>query len=815
MKITFKIFFSLLIFLISQHFLYAECTIQDNTIQGYEDRTPNCLVDLVLSLPSCPIGKWHMQGLSDGCEDKPSILVTTLEDISCPSGTARLQGTNRCSLDRKTVTLNDTTMRIDDNESSGTLIGTIIISDTGDNSEIKSFELSGEGIENFVISSDGEIRLSEGVNLDYRLINVYNLTAYAINNAGRSISIKVIILINPDMIAPVITLNGVTPMSISQRSVYQDAGAIVTDNIDTNITLVVTSSVDTSKVGSYTITYSATDSSYNTTVETRVVNVTYNPIEILILYDNVGEWGYIGKSHAILLENLLGHFDSNIVSKPTISYIANDIDNYEVIFYLGTTYNPLSFYETDSLEKEAYMSFFEDVAIKDKTIVWINYNLSFFDKLWRDNQWGDTTFGEKYGMQFKDIASMLPYNRIEYKNTELFKGVIPFASPGSNTSLCLDEGNNRYACEKELVIIEVLDENRTEVFATAYSTLDSTVPVEPYMTRGGNFWFVGDTPFSYISEEDRYLAFADILHDMLGIYHPLSRKALVRLEDVDARTELNHLNSISNYLHSVDVVFSIATIPQYEDPLAIENDVSTTVKLFDSDIGYRLKDLYDEGIADIVQHGYTHQFDTLRNPYNGLSGDGFEFMRVIQNTDNSYSYLYPTGPIEDGVILPDIGPWAYDRMSLGESILGTLGIQAFAWEAPHYMAGPNHYRAIRELYPVQYARMIYFPNESSDDMTLKYKYIGQFFPYVIKKDIYGYYIIPENIHNIEDAPNAGYREITPEDIIHFAKKLKVVRDGVASFFYHPYLGTSDLSEIIVGIENLGYEFVSAPSLIVP
>lgn len=64
------------------------------------------------------------------------------------------------------------------------------------------------------------------------------------------------------------------------------------------------------------------------------------------------------------------------------------------------------------------------------------------------------------------------------------------------------------------------------------------------------------------------------------------------------------------------------------------------------------------------------------------------------------------------------------------------------------MAGPSHYRGIKEIYPVQYARVIYYPLEDSDEISSKYQFIGQFFPFIIRKDLYGYYIIPENIHNI-------------------------------------------------------------------
>lgn len=532
---------------------------------------------------------------------------------------------------------------------------------------------------------------------------------------------------------------------------------------------------------------------------------------VLILYDNIGDFGFTGKTNAMLLENLIGHFDLNVTSKPLSEYKTNDMNNKKTIFYIGNNFNAIDNYTADSEEEIAYKKFYKDVAIQNKTIVWMNYNLSNLESYWQENALLNTTFAEKFGISFNDV-SQLNYNRVNYKNTELYKGVIPYATPGSKIEGCLLEHDKQYACSLELNRINVLNQHNVKVYATAFNNQDKIE--EFYITKANNFWFIGDIPFTFMSEEDRYLAFSDLLHDMLNINHKEVHKAIMRLEDVDARTKLSDLNSIASYMGSKNIPFSVATIARYEDPLGIENNgVATTELLSDSIIGTRLKELYDSGTITIVQHGTTHQYhknldgnvSEISNPYNGLSGDDFEFMRVIEHSDLSYSYLYP---IEN-----DSSLWAKNRITEGISIFNTLGIQAFAWEAPHYMAGPNHYRAIRELYPVQYARVLYFPNENSSNPTTRNKFIGQFYPYLIQKDLYGYTIIPENIHNIANEPNPQYRPLFPVDTIRFAKKLKVVRDGIASFYYHPYLKSGYLQEIVEGLESEGYTFVSAPSLL--
>ena len=102
-----------------------------------------------------------------------------------------------------------------------------------------------------------------------------------------------------DTVPPEITLLGETTVSIAARSVYIDAGVTMTDNIDSGvqITLTTTSTVNTSVVGNYTVTYNATDFAGN--AATAVVrNVTVTPAS--------GTGGGGGKLSVILLVALFG-----------------------------------------------------------------------------------------------------------------------------------------------------------------------------------------------------------------------------------------------------------------------------------------------------------------------------------------------------------------------------------------------------------------------------------------------------------------------------------------------------------------------------
>ena len=82
-----------------------------------------------------------------------------------------------------------------------------------------------------------------------------------------------------------ITLLGDEVVTIEVGTTYTDAGATALDNYDGDLTssIVVTGSVDTSTVGTYTLSYDVTDTNGNVaTTVTRTVNV----VESLSIDDN-------------------------------------------------------------------------------------------------------------------------------------------------------------------------------------------------------------------------------------------------------------------------------------------------------------------------------------------------------------------------------------------------------------------------------------------------------------------------------------------------------------------------------------------------
>jgi hypothetical protein len=85
-----------------------------------------------------------------------------------------------------------------------------------------------------------------------------------------------VVPLDPTNVAPVITLLGSTPVTVTQGTTYTDAGATAADTEDGDITasLVIVNPVDTATVGEYTVTYNVTDGDgASATQVTRTVNV--------------------------------------------------------------------------------------------------------------------------------------------------------------------------------------------------------------------------------------------------------------------------------------------------------------------------------------------------------------------------------------------------------------------------------------------------------------------------------------------------------------------------------------------------------------
>ena len=138
-----------------------------------------------------------------------------------------------------------------------------------------------------------------------------------------------------DNVPPVITINGDNPATVELGSTYSDAGATAMDAFHGSTNVIASGNVDTTAVGSYTVTYTATDLDGNTATATRTVNVvdTTAPV-ITVLGDNpaTSELGVAytdagatasDASGAVTVVST-GSVDVNTLGTYTINYSATD-----------------------------------------------------------------------------------------------------------------------------------------------------------------------------------------------------------------------------------------------------------------------------------------------------------------------------------------------------------------------------------------------------------------------------------------------------------------------------------------------------------
>jgi uncharacterized protein YdaL len=309
--------------------------------------------------------------------------------------------------------------------------------------------------------------------------------------------------------------------------------------------------------------------------------------------------------------------------------------------------------------------------------------------------------------------------------------------------------------------IEILEPSKAQVVATAESQDGRS---RPYVVRSGSFWYFADSPFSYAEEGDRYLAFCELLHDFFGMPHQQEQKALLRIEDVSVETDPDELRSIADYLGSRHTPFQVSIIPIFKDP----EDNNAEIYLSDRPQFVRaIRYMVSKG-AVIVMHGVTHQ-------YRGKSGDDYEFWDELQGK--------PIGSDSRNLV--------EQKLRLGLEECFKNGIYPLTWETPHYMGSELDYQTFARYFNSSYDRVPSVNNAES----------GHFFPYPTF-DRFGRFIIPECLGFV------SIENPDPDLVVANAARLRVVRDGVASFFFHPFMDHHNLEKIVDGIEGLGYRFIS-------
>ena len=478
---------------------------------------------------------------------------------------------------------------------------------------------------------------------------------------------------------------------------------------------------------------------------------------VLILYDDkaplseirrsaqlsLGDWErfpYEDAAHlyAHMLLNLIGGFEGLEPSlKGLSSYKAGDAFKFKRTFYLGSSQNaPIP-------------SSFKADVLASAPVTWIGYN---FESL--DPEQSFQTLGASYASIYEsyDQSFSKSFDRILYKGYAYSK----FRGP------------------MELLGVSL---NDAEVWAWAYTPQGER---SPYVLQKDAFWLVADIPFTFLTERDRYLVFADLLWDMLDLTPNCAPQALIRFEDVRPSDQAEDLNRVFSLMKSMGIHFGIATIPVYVN---INN--GAYLNWSDNQESLNLLQTYQaDGWASIFQHGTTHHTDNQKNP-DGISGTDWEFWDA-----NSYSPLKNMNADD-----------ALKRVLIGKQLLYDAGLNPIGWITPHYAAPTDYLKKFNEGYS------LFFERRFVESGLLRN---SQFFPFPVK-DSLGAMLLPENTNYLSSSNTLG-------NLLETARANRVLHCPYLGIFMHPYIfnpgyqgdgktSLANLKNFIIDLQALGYTFV--------
>lgn len=310
-------------------------------------------------------------------------------------------------------------------------------------------------------------------------------------------------------------------------------------------------------------------------------------------------------------------------------------------------------------------------------------------------------------------------------------------------------------------LIRIKDEGKVKIISNA---VDEEGKAFPYVIKTKNLWYFADSPFSFANEGGRFLIFADLLHDILNEPHHESHLALLRIEDVNPETDPSSLKKVANFLSKERIPFQISLTPFFKDPdNQYERTLSENPELVDA-----IKFAVKKG-GTVVLHGSTHQ-------WRGVTGEDYEFWDDIAGEP----------------IMNESPEWIDQRIRSAIEECVRNGIHPLSWETPHYSASKNAYRIISE----------YFNTFNDRLMSAEISGTQQIFPYPAKIKDLGILLIPENSGYVD------FQKPEPEKIIESARNMLVVRDGIASFFFHPFVPIKNLKKIVKEMKKMGWEFIS-------
>ncbi|MDB4414366.1 DUF5011 domain-containing protein [bacterium] len=244
------------------------------------------------------------------------VLTYTAEDLAGNVGTAT-----------RTVTVVDTTLPVI------TLIGgEVTIEVDGSYTELGATLLDNYDSSSSLGSSDLYVIDSSAVNTS--VVGEYTVT-YNVTDGNSNVAQQVTRTVNVvDTTLPEITLNG-GDVTIEVGDPYEEPGATVSDNYDTDLNAEIDSvAVNTSDVGSYSVTYNVTDSNSNDAQEvTRTVNVVDTTLPEITLNGDAVVTIPLGGSYTEFGATVSDNYDQELAVTIDSSVVDTSVvDSYSVTY---------------------------------------------------------------------------------------------------------------------------------------------------------------------------------------------------------------------------------------------------------------------------------------------------------------------------------------------------------------------------------------------------------------------------------------------------------------------------------------------------
>ncbi|NOU91228.1 DUF5011 domain-containing protein, partial [Paenibacillus sp. LMG 31460] len=211
----------------------------------------------------------------------------------------------------------------------------------------------GSGILATYLTVDGGAQQS-GNAIAFNTEGVHTLVYWSVDHAG-NVEQAHTVTVSIDKTAPTLTVSDSNSTTVYLGSTYTDAGATATDNVDGEVTssIVTTGTVDTSKEGTYSITYTVQDHAGNTAIATRTVQVinVYKFSGILQPINVDGQSIFKQGSTVPVkfqLTDALNQYVSNLSASIKVTYLSADVDGTDIEDVISTDASTGTLFRYDS-----------------------------------------------------------------------------------------------------------------------------------------------------------------------------------------------------------------------------------------------------------------------------------------------------------------------------------------------------------------------------------------------------------------------------------------------------------------------------------